>query len=135
MENLLIDVPKLSVFEGGITGPTTPSCNGVTCGESIQLEKWRENKNTLYPKYLHMPLNNGEETIAIIPTLDETTKTYPPQIALAVNVHNFIIESLENTYNAVATSRLTTGDLLLMFDHIFAEIEKEKICLDKQAQK
>jgi hypothetical protein len=126
VKNILIDVPRLDSSQLAVTAsPTSPSAKGVTVFETNLWKEWEASlKTSDPPKILNVPLTNGTETIAIIPTLDDRTKTFPNQIALAVNNYNLLVKALD--FLKEKYPELTMGIMSL-----FNEIEKEKKKLKK----
>lgn len=82
----------------GLTGPTTPSISGPTCGEFCDLVEWDKAResNTAFvsPRPKHTPLSVGEVTLAI--AVGENHKANAEFIARACNSHAALVSALES---------------------------------------
>lgn len=62
--------PWTNGYGEGVTGPTSPSTDGVTVSEQIQRKVWRQTGlKEDYPYEYYTVISKDKQTIAIVPTL------------------------------------------------------------------
>jgi hypothetical protein len=67
IDNKHTSLPWSNGYGEGVTGPTTPSPAGPTCGEACEIYDWdNSDKKGTYPQIKHTVIKKGMTTIAIV---------------------------------------------------------------------